>query len=228
MSYPPDPNNPYGQPQQAPYGAPPQPNPYGQPQQPPYGYPQQQPAGYGFPQQQGVPQQGPYGGYAPAPPVLAGWGSRFGAVLLDALIVGIPIIIGYAIGGAMLFKAIKDTCTVDPDTGLSSCTNTASNSGTGTGLAIIGITALLSLILGIWQIAREGSTGQTIGKKAVGIRLVREIDGQPLGFGMALVRRLAHVVDGLPCYLGFLWPLWDAKSQTFADKIVSSLVIRTK
>ena len=29
------------------------------------------------------------------------------------------------------------------------------------------------------------------------------------GAGMALVRDLAHIVDGF-FYLGYLWPLWDA------------------
>jgi hypothetical protein len=26
-------------------------------------------------------------------------------------------------------------------------------------------------------------------------------------------------------YLGYLWPLWDAKRQTFADKICSTVVL---
>ncbi|MDH6135952.1 putative RDD family membrane protein YckC [Kitasatospora sp. MAA4] len=220
MSYPPDPNNPYGQPQQAPYGVPPQQNPYGQPQQPQpgYGYPQQPPAGYG------VPPQAPYGGYAPAPPVLASWGARVGGSIIDSLVIFIPLTISYAIGFSMLFSAVK-SCSVDPDTGLTVCANSSSSSA-GAGLAIIGVGALLTFILGIWQLIREGKTGQTIGKKAVGIRLVREIDGQPLGFGMCFVRRLAHVVDSALCGIGYLWPLWDDKGQTLADKIVSSLVIR--
>ena len=39
------------------------------------------------------------------------------------------------------------------------------------------------------------------------------------------VRQLAHIVDSLVCYLGWLWPLWDSKNQTFADKIMSTVVI---
>ncbi|MDH6110905.1 putative RDD family membrane protein YckC [Kitasatospora sp. MAP12-15] len=229
MSYPPDPNNPnnpYGQPQQAPYGVPPQQNPYGQPPQAGYGYPQQPPAGYGIPPQ-GMPPQGPYGGYAPAPPVLASWGARVGAFLLDGLIIGLPLIIGYIIGGVMLVSAVKNNCQTDPTTGLTDCSNTTAGASSG-GLAVIGITFLLTLGLALWQTAREGSTGQTIGKKALGLRLVREADGKPLGFGMAFVRRLAHFVDGAVCYIGYLWPLWDSKGQTFADKIVSSLVIRAQ
>ncbi len=35
-----------------------------------------------------------------------------------------------------------------------------------------------------------------------------------------------HVVDGL-FYVGYLWPLWDAERQTFADKIIQTVVVRT-
>ena len=41
---------------------------------------------------------------------------------------------------------------------------------------------------------------------------------------MSFVRSLAHIVDGF-CYIGYLWPIWDAKNQTFADKIMSTVVI---
>ena len=27
------------------------------------------------------------------------------------------------------------------------------------------------------------------------------------------------------CYLGWLWPLWDRRNQTFADKIMNTVVI---
>lgn len=60
----------------------------------------------------------------------------------------------------------------------------------------------------------------------MGIRLLREADGRPLGFGMAFVRRLAHFLDSIACYIGWLWPLWDAKKQTFADKVCSSVVVK--
>jgi uncharacterized RDD family membrane protein YckC len=74
-----------------------------------------------------------------------------------------------------------------------------------------------------WYLA--GTTGQSLGKKAVGIRLVKESTGQPVGAGMAFVRDLAHFVDAVICYVGFLFPIWDAKRQTLADKIVSTVVI---
>ena len=57
---------------------------------------------------------------------------------------------------------------------------------------------------------------------------MRSADGSYVGGGTAFLRELAHVIDGLPCYLGYLWPLWDDKRQTFADKICSTVVVRTR
>ncbi|WP_354597852.1 RDD family protein [Streptomyces sp. JL1001] len=209
-----DPNNPYGQqPGQPPQG-PPQGQPgYGYPQQAPQGVP---PQGYGYPQQQpGYPQQQPgqpYGAYPQQPgyggqqpgygggmPELAHWGLRAGGMIIDGLVIGVPYLVLGGIGGAM------------------------GDSG-GAVFALIGFVALIGLA--IWQLYQEGTTGQTIGKKAVGIRLLREADGRPLGFGMAFVRRLAHFLDSIACYIGWLWPLWDEKKQTFADKVCSSVVVK--
>ncbi|CAM5575361.1 RDD family protein [Streptomyces fimicarius] len=208
-----DPNNPYGQqPGQPPQGQPQGQPGYGYPQQAPQGVPQQ---GYGYPQQQpGYPQQPgqPYGAYPQQPgyggqqpgygggmPELAHWGLRAGGLIIDGLVVGVPYFILGGIGGAM-------------------------GDSVGAIFALLGFVALIGLA--IWQLYQEGTTGQTIGKKAVGIRVLREADGRPLGFGMAFVRRLAHFLDSIACYIGWLWPLWDEKKQTFADKVCSSVVVK--
>ncbi|MBF9067825.1 RDD family protein [Streptacidiphilus fuscans] len=243
MSYPPDPNNPYGQQQQNPYGQ--------QPQQPGYGYPQQQPqAGqqaYGFPQQQQQPQADPYGqqqqaygyqqqpqagyqgygtdpyaGYAPQGQY-ANWGQRVGAYVIDGLIAGVVPFILYIIA-AVAFAASVQPGTIDPTTG---AYTPGTTSGGSAGLAVVFY--LLAFVIGLgatlWLCHQEGTTGQTPGKKVMKIRLVRESDGQVVGFGAAFVRKIAHFLDGLVCYLGFLWPIWDAKSQTFADKVMNTVVI---
>lgn len=82
------------------------------------------------------------------------------------------------------------------------------------------------LVMGFYQLYREGRYGQTTGKKVLRISVRREADGTTLGFGMAFVRKLAHIVDSLACYLGWLWPLWDVRRQTFADKMCSTVVIK--
>jgi len=70
-----------------------------------------------------------------------------------------------------------------------------------------------------------GTTGQSLGKKALNLRLVSEETGQPIGMLMAFVRDICHIIDSVICYVGFLFPLWDATRQTIADKIVKTVVI---
>jgi len=70
-----------------------------------------------------------------------------------------------------------------------------------------------------------GATGQSWGKKAMKIKVVDATTGQYLGQGRAVGRYFAQIISAIPCYLGFLWPLWDAKKQTFHDKIVGTSVV---
>lgn len=72
-----------------------------------------------------------------------------------------------------------------------------------------------------------GAQGQTPGMRVLGIRLVRDSDGQLLGGGLGIVRGICHLLDAIPCLIGYLWPLWDSKRQTFADKIMGTVVVRT-
>ncbi|MGB8650897.1 MAG: RDD family protein [Mycobacteriales bacterium] len=92
-----------------------------------------------------------------------------------------------------------------------------------------GLGALLYLAALAWALYnayQAGQTGQSTGKKIAGTRLLRAQDGQVVGGGLGIGRYFLHILDALPCYLGFLWPLWDAKKQTFADKILSTVVVK--
>jgi len=73
----------------------------------------------------------------------------------------------------------------------------------------------------------NGATGQSPGKRVAGLRLIRESDGGLMGGGMGVLREILHLLDTLALLLGWLWPLWDRKRQTFADKIVGTVVVRT-
>lgn len=93
-------------------------------------------------------------------------------------------------------------------------------------------TILLYLILvagsiawGVYNRWILGGQGQTLGKKQLNIMLVSEDTGQPIGTLNAFLRDICHVVDGVICYVGYLFPLWDAKRQTIADKIMKTVVI---
>ena len=195
MTYPPN-NDPYGQ------NPPPQPPPYGAPQQP-YGAPQQP---YGAPPQGQYGAQPPYGapGYGVGPtPAYASWIQRVGAYLVDGIIVA-PFSILAAILGH----------------------STDSATGVQTLNVFYFVFSLAGLVVtGYNRWFQAGKTGQSWGKKTLGIRLVSEETGQPIGAGMAFVRDLAHFVDGVICDIGYLFPLWDAKKQTLADKIIKTVVV---
>ena len=82
--------------------------------------------------------------------------------------------------------------------------------------------------LGWWiynRCIQAGRTGQSLGKKTLHLRLISEKTGEPIGAGMAFARDICHILDSLACYIGWLFPIWDAKRQTFADKIISTVVI---
>jgi uncharacterized RDD family membrane protein YckC len=102
----------------------------------------------------------------------------------------------------------------------------------GSIFAIAGVRALadllylLAIVWGLYNAYQGGQTGQSTGKRIVGLRLIRESDGALIGGGAGIGRYFVHILDAIPCYIGFLWPLWDAKRQTFADKLMSTVVIR--
>jgi uncharacterized RDD family membrane protein YckC len=71
-----------------------------------------------------------------------------------------------------------------------------------------------------------GTTGQTPGRRLLGTKVVRIRDGQVLGVGAGIGREVLHILDALSLFIGFLWPIWDKKNQTFADKIIGSVVLK--
>ncbi|MFD7069530.1 RDD family protein [Streptomyces sp. NPDC059913] len=154
---------------------------------------------YGYPPHGAYPQ----GGYGVGVPPLAHWGRRVGAYLLDGLIILGPM---YGMGFIDLARS-DDPATAEPG-------------------AFFAVGVVYTLVMAIFQLYREGSTGQTTGKRVLGISLRREADGGTLGMGMAFVRKLAHIVDSLPCYIGWFLPLFDSKRQTLADKMCRTVVVK--
>ncbi len=150
----------------------------------------------------------PVGGTAAMSP--AGFGSRLGAYIIDYLVLGVPSAI-------VFFIALS---AVDGQTGLCEQPD-------GTGTVILLLIGLCIFAAFLWYYGNfEGRQGQTIGKKSVGIKVIDAGSGEPIGFGRAIGRRFATIISGIPCYLGYLWMLWDSDKQTWHDKIVTARVVR--
>ncbi|ANW66857.1 hypothetical protein BCA37_27725 [Mycobacterium sp. djl-10] len=69
-------------------------------------------------------------------------------------------------------------------------------------------------------------TGWTLGRAALGVRVVRR-DGVPAGPWRLLLRDLAHLLDTAAVFVGWLWPLWDSRRRTWADLLAHTEVHRT-
>lgn len=163
----------------------------------------------------GAPSPGSGAGSPPGPaPAYAGsggppagqsgqlveWPQRVLATLIDSAI----IIAGYVVLFILflIFRAISDAL--------------------GAIILIVGYLVLLGA--SFYFAYLTGVNGQSPGKKIIGIKVIGEQTGQPIGGGMGVARGFAHMADSI-CLIGYLFPLWDPKKQTFADKIMSTVVV---
>jgi len=136
------------------------------------------------------------------PGPLADWGTRALSFLIDVIAPSVVLGVLFLLTGA-----------IDPTLGVI--------------VYLVGFIGFVAFT--IWNSGyKQGTTGQSIGKGVAKTRLVGVQTGQPIGFGMAFLRHIAHILDGLPFYLGYLWPIWDERRQTFADKVMDTVVVRVE
>jgi uncharacterized RDD family membrane protein YckC len=137
------------------------------------------------------------------------WGSRVAAYLLDALVLAVPLVI------VILVAVVA----ADPED---------ENDGAW---AAVGIAYLLTLLLPFvyFTVMQGRASGQSLGKKWLGIRVADDSTGGPIGYGRAFGRYAIVFVFALfilPIVLDYLWPLWDRKNQALHDKVVGGVVLK--
>jgi uncharacterized RDD family membrane protein YckC len=152
------------------------------------------------------PEQG--GAAAPVPTVgspygdLADWGTRAVGYLIDAAFALVLWIVGFIV--VIVLSVVSDTLG-----------------------AIVGVLLYVALsFIFLYYGFLVGSKGRSPGMAIMGLTCIGEQTGQSIGGGMGVVRTIAHIVDSIICYIGWLFPLWDPKRQTLADKIVKTVVVR--
>jgi uncharacterized RDD family membrane protein YckC len=195
-----------------------QPPPEGQPppgvppsQPPPGNYPQhpQQQSGYGQYQAPTPPQGGPSG-------PRASFLQRVGAYILDIIIITIPLLIVFGLLGG--FDEIdQDSAPFSP-----------MSEGEDLAYTLLGLVVTM-----LYFILFEGSaSGQTIGKRALSIRVINQQTGGSIGYPRALgrnaVRSLPSLIPLVSFFWGLLdalWMLWDKENQTLHDKAAGTLVV---
>lgn len=81
---------------------------------------------------------------------------------------------------------------------------------------------LLAFIV-IYSIWMHGRWGQTLGKMALGMKVVR-IDGSPLGYGGAIIRWIGSVLSGLIFMIGYIMAGLRSDKRALHDLIAGSRV----
>ncbi|CAM2979259.1 hypothetical protein BST27_03680 [Mycobacterium intermedium] len=87
----------------------------------------------------------------------------------------------------------------------------------------VGTWALTILLILVNRLLLPSITGWSLGRALTGIA-VTESDGTRPGPWWLLLRDLAHLLDTLPVFIGWLWPLWDSSRRTFADMLTHTEV----
>lgn len=144
----------------------------------------------------------------------AGLGSRLLAGVVDSLIQGVALVAIFVILVALGAMA-------DPF-------------GPGGDLVAGSIYAILLLVIGLlfflYKLLLEAFwNGQTVGKRLVGIRVVKA-NGLPVDFLQVLVRNLMRPVDMLPGYyiLGCIVILVSQRAQRLGDMVAGTVVVRER
>jgi uncharacterized RDD family membrane protein YckC len=146
-------------------------------------------------------------------PYLAEWWPRVGATLLDAIVITAMSL------GCLIVAALALT----PFGG----------DGDIAGPVWLLLTAIVAITYHGGLNARKGANnGQTFGKQAAGIRVVRD-DGRPIRLGFALAREIglkwfvANILL-IGWLIDSLWPLGDSENRALHDLIMRTHVVQTK
>jgi uncharacterized RDD family membrane protein YckC len=70
-----------------------------------------------------------------------------------------------------------------------------------------------------------GPSGQTVGKRVLGIRVIDFDNGGPIGYPRGFVRWIGRYLSAIPLGLGYFWMLWDSQKQCWHDKLANDVVV---
>jgi len=97
------------------------------------------------------------------------------------------------------------------------------------GFSMTGIPALTTFAIGFaYFIVMEATRGATIGKMAMGLKVVKQ-DGSAMDWGASIIRNLLRIIDGFCFYLVGAILVWVTKSkQRLGDLAAHTLVVSSK
>lgn len=149
--------------------------------------------------------------------LLAEWWERVMAALIDLAIVGIPIVIALFLAAAIDAKVTttrsgRRLVHIMPSVGFT--------------VEVVG----LVLVLLYFAFLDGGQSGQTVGKRVMGIATRDARNGESAGAWRSALRRIVWLAllgfYFLPGLVDSLWPLWSKKRQTVHDYVARTVVVK--
>jgi uncharacterized RDD family membrane protein YckC len=144
----------------------------------------------------------------------AGFWQRVWARLIDSLLVALPLI-------PVFVSVFSD---VDPEVGITDAQLDR----------VMAVSWIVLALDAVYEISMIAWRGQTLGKMALGIKVVPVVGGK-VGVGWATIRWAVPAaasrlpgVGSLLNLLVYLWMLWDPMKQGLHDKAARTIVIRTR
>jgi uncharacterized RDD family membrane protein YckC len=142
---------------------------------------------------------------------IAGIGSRFLAAIIDTVVIAVAL--------ALLAIVV----------GVAGARSGLARDAAGSVIAAVG--ALLSFLIlwGYYSVFELLWNGQSIGKRAIGLRVVRE-GGRPITFVGAAIRNLIRIVDFLPAFygIGVIVMFIDHRARRLGDLAGGTLVVKER
>ena len=137
----------------------------------------------------------------------AGIGSRFYAALIDTVLLTLISLVGYYVNRRFISE-LGDVV--------------------GNWLGALGGIVVFALFWGYYIVFEVTTNGQTLGKRVLGLRVIKE-GGYPIGFADSAIRNLVRIVDFLPFFYGagLLCMLINRNSLRLGDLAAGTLVIKT-
>ncbi len=136
---------------------------------------------------------------------LAGLSSRALAFFIDLILISVVALLAFEAGTSFLNDSNSELIDMDR--------------------VFVPIYLLLFFLGSAYFVVLHGYGGKTVGKMLLGIRLVT-IQGNSVGFWEAFVRWVGYYISTAFLFIGFIWSIFDSRSQSWHDKIAGTFVVK--
>jgi uncharacterized RDD family membrane protein YckC len=98
--------------------------------------------------------------------------------------------------------------------------------GVGIASAFIFLAIMTILVTALYFVLLWTRRGATIGQSILGLRVVRQSDGGPIGWGTSIIRYIVLYIGFAIIYLGVIWVAFDDRKRGWHDLAANTYVVK--